>query len=450
MTPDHSRHLAAVLDALAEYLRGYVSMSAAQVDAVALWIAHTHVVAAFETTPFLNVASPEKRCGKTRLLDVLELVVARPWRAITPTEAVLFRKIEAETPTILLDETDAIFERSNGSTEPLRALLNAGNRRGTTVPRCVGPMHDLVDFAVFCAKALAGIGELPDTVADRSIIIRLQRRRRDDPVMRFRRREAMEIAEPIAQDLASWAQDAVSDLVAARPEIPDALDDRAEEAWEPLLSVAGLAGDDWPERACRAALELSGNREAEDEALGPWLLRDIYDIFLAKEVDRLTSVDLAAILSGIETSPWGDIRGKPLDARALAIRLKPFRIRPRTIRLDEHTTASGYRRDAFEDAWSRYLGASIGHTVTSSSSKRFPENRERTRRNDGESCEPPSGNACDRVCDENAARVGQTRPAVVECVACDETYTPGEKGSGPVTCPACVAKREAITASGNE
>ena len=168
MTPKHSAHLARLLDSLVEYLREYVVMAPAQADAAALWAAHTHALDAAETTPFLNATSPEKRCGKTRLLDTLELVVARPWRVIMPSEAVLFRKIDKASPTLLLDECDAIFDRSNGSTEPLRALLNASNRRGTSVPRCVGPTQQLVDFAVYCPKALSGIGVIPETVRDLS------------------------------------------------------------------------------------------------------------------------------------------------------------------------------------------------------------------------------------------------------------------------------------------
>ena len=235
MTPKHSDHLAALLDATRQIIRDYVVLTPAQADAVTLWAAHTHTLEAFETTPFLAVTSPEKRCGKTRLLDVLELVVAKPWRTIMPSEAVLFRKIDATRPSLMLDEADAIFNAKNQNTEPLRAVLNAGNRRGTTVPRCVGPTQQLTDFGVFCAKVIAGIGELPDTIADRSIPIRLARKRPDEQAARFRRREAEAAGEPVRQALASWAQDAVSWLEEARPEIPAALDDaprrRGNRSW---------------------------------------------------------------------------------------------------------------------------------------------------------------------------------------------------------------------------
>jgi hypothetical protein len=359
----HSAHLAELLDATRAFIRDYVVVSEAQADALVLWTAHTHALDAFETTPFLAVTSPEKRCGKTRLLDALELVVANPWRTIMPSEAVLFCKIDAVGPTLLLDEVDAIFNPRNGNTEPLRALLNAGNRRCTKVPRCVGPTQALVDFDVFCAKVLAGIGVLPETIADRAIPIRLARKRSDETTRRFRQREALELAEPIHQALASWARDAGDVLSHARPESPSALNDRAEESWEPLFAIADLARGDWPERGRVAASKLSASDTHED-GFGIRLLRDIRDAFHAASADKLSSASLAATLCENEESPWGDLWGKPLDARGLARRLRPFEIRPHTVRLADETTSKGYRLDQFEEAFARYLGESDRHTDT--------------------------------------------------------------------------------------
>jgi hypothetical protein len=442
--PKHSAHLAALLAALVEFLRDYVVMTSAQADAVALWAAHTHALDASETTPFLDVTSPEKQCGKTRLLDALELVVARPWRTIMPSEAVLFRKIDAVSPTLMLDECDAIFDKSNGSTEPLRALLNAGNRRGTAVPRCVGPKQQLVDFAIFCPKALSGIGDIPDTVRDRSIVIRLKRKRADERARRFRYREALELAEPIQLELASWAQDATTDLAEARPEVPAALDDRAEEAWEPLLAIALFAGADWPERARISALELSGGKASADEALGVWLLRDIHDVFTREGGDRLSSATLAASLNEIETSPWGDIRGKPLDPRGLARRLKRFEIGPRSIRLNDETTPKGYLLEQFADAFSRYLGASERHTATTRTGKGFAANLELPHVADEESRKPAQTKDCGGVADATA----QDAERWVETCWCGCLFDPSADGAEATTCPACVAlRRGLVTAS---
>ena len=398
MSQKHSERLAVLLDDLVDFLRGYVVMQAAQADAAILWSAHSHALDAFETTPFLAITSPEKQCGKTRTLDVLELVVARSWRTIMPSEAVLYRKIDAVSPTLMLDEADAIFDRSNGSTEPLRALLNASNRRGTSVPRCVGPSQQLVDFTIFCAKALAGIGDfLPETVRDRSILLRLERKRFDEKARRFRLREAREVAEPLAVELASWAQDALGELEVARPRMPDVLDDRAEEAWEPLFAIAELAGGHWPERAWQAALELSASREAEDEALGTWLLRDVRAVYTARGVDRLSSADLGASLNELEESPWGDIRGKELNARSLAQRLRRYSIRPRTIRLGDGSTPKGYLLEQFQDALSRYGGVSERHTDTSRMDTSFAAVSETPDAGSRESPELPSVNKCGDV-----------------------------------------------------
>jgi hypothetical protein len=200
--------LAATLDHIHNFLRRFVAFSSlAQAIVIALWIAHTWVIEAFDYTPYLYVTSPEKRCGKSRLLDCLELLVAIVWRVISPSEAVLFRKIEADRPTLLLDEVDTIFCRGkDDGKESLRALLNAGFDRRAQVPRCVPPNNDIKNFRVFGPKALAGIGRLPDTVHDRCIPIQLARRSREESIERFRRREAETAATPIRDALAQWGQ----------------------------------------------------------------------------------------------------------------------------------------------------------------------------------------------------------------------------------------------------
>src|SRR5690242_1567528 len=166
--PQKAVVLRTVLDDVISFISRYVVCTEAQRTAIGLWVIHTHAIGAAEATPYLAVTSAEKQRGKSRLLDVIAQIVARPWHAIEPSDAVLFRKIEKDKPTLLLDETDAIFGPNTPSREPLRGLLNAGNRRGATVPRCVGEGSkiEVVDFEVFCAKAFAGIGRLPETIAD--------------------------------------------------------------------------------------------------------------------------------------------------------------------------------------------------------------------------------------------------------------------------------------------
>jgi hypothetical protein len=182
---------AELLVKLIKFIRRFVALSEAKALVIALWIVHTHTLDAAETTPYLNISSAEKRSGKTRLLEVLSLLVARAWFTGRVTSAVLVRKVAAETPALLLDESDAAFKGNREYAETLRGVLNAGFRRGGVASLCVGQGANLAykDFPVFCAKAIAGIGTLPDTVADRSIPIELRRRRQSERVERFRLRK---------------------------------------------------------------------------------------------------------------------------------------------------------------------------------------------------------------------------------------------------------------------
>jgi hypothetical protein len=345
-----------LLDSLVSFLRRYVVMSEPQANAVALWVAHTHALDAAEQSPLLAITSAEKQSGKTRLLDVLELLVAKPWRVITPSEAVVFRKIDADTPTLLLDEVDAIFgPKANANVEGLRALLNAGNRPGTLVPRCVGPSQELKSFEVFCPKALAGIRDLPDTVADRAIPIRLKRRAPGEPIHRFRRRDADDAGHPLYESVRSWAEYHAPALTEMRPPLPDELSDRAQDAWEPLLAIADEIGGEWPDRARSTAVALSGVEAHDDESAGVRLLFDVRAIFAAKATDRISSATLAAELHELEESPWSEWFGKPITQHGIAKLLKHFEIRPRTVRLDDEATPKGYKLEQFEDAFARYL-----------------------------------------------------------------------------------------------
>jgi hypothetical protein len=165
-----------LLEDVGSFLRRFVVMTETQLDAVALWVAHTHAVEAAEVTPYLVVTSAEKRSGKTRLREALELVVHVPLPAANISDAALFRAIASLTPTLLLDEADAVFRARER--EDLRGLLNAGYRRGAVAYRMGGANRSTLEsFPVFCAKGFFGIGDfLPDTLADRAIPIRLQRR----------------------------------------------------------------------------------------------------------------------------------------------------------------------------------------------------------------------------------------------------------------------------------
>jgi len=356
--------LALTLDALAKFERRFVVLTSAQADAVALWIFHTHAFAAADITAYLSVSSAEKRSGKTRFLEVVELLVRCALAAVNVSTAALFRVIEERAPTLLLDEVDAIFAPKSDR-EELRGILNAGYRRGAVVYRMGGAKNSTLEgFGVFCPKVFAGIGNLPDTIRDRSIVLRLERRTKDEEIERFRRRDVEGDAEPLRQSCESLAEHHSQTLAYARPSLPDELDDRAQDVWEPLLAIADLAGYGWPERARTAALALSTGESREEESRGATLLKDIFNIFENGSELVYPTADLITALARIEESPWGDWYGKQITPQKLGQLLKPYRIKTMSVWADGQTHR-GYKAEQFTDAWLRVLGVRSVRSVRS-------------------------------------------------------------------------------------
>lgn len=348
-----------LLDTIAATVERYVVLpdDHARV-AVALWVAHTWALDGAHATPYLLVVSPEKRSGKSRLLEVLGLLARKPWYIAAASEAAMFRKIDESRPTLLLDEIDAIFGAASERTEPLRAILNAGNRPGAAVARCVGDgaNQSVVDFSVYCCKVLAGIdtGRVPDTIVDRSIRLAMKRKRPTETVAPFRHRYASEETRPIREAAEAWGATHAEELLEAEPDLPAGLDDRAGEAWEPLLAIADHAGGRWPALARGAALGLIGD-ESDEPGNGARLLAKLYEAFADAEVLATTTI-LESVNDDDELPFGGWRKGDGLDARGLSRLLKPYGVRPRSVRIDGATsTSKGYRREQLAEAFERYL-----------------------------------------------------------------------------------------------
>jgi hypothetical protein len=201
---------AGLLDQIYDFLGRFVVYPDQQARvAHTLWIAHTHLMAAWDTTPRLAFLSPEPASGKTRALEVTELLVPQPVPAINVSAAFLIRTVAAGVgSTILFDEADATFgPKAKDSNEDVRALINAGYRRGATVGRCMvygaTVMPELLP--AFAPVALAGLGDLPDTILSRSIIIRMRRRAPNESVGPYRRREVAPEGEALCGRLVAWA-----------------------------------------------------------------------------------------------------------------------------------------------------------------------------------------------------------------------------------------------------
>lgn len=348
---------AQLLDQIAAYIRRFVSLSEFQAWVAAVWIAHTHAFDAADATPYLAVTSAEKQSGKTRLLEVFQTLVANPWFTGRVTAAVLTRKIDRDRPSLLLDESDAAFGGEKEYAEALRGILNTGHRLGGTSSSCVGQGASISckDFSTFSPKAIAGIGKLPDTVADRAIPIRLKRAAHGEKIERFRLRDVNCEATRLRSHIEAWCTGMISVLRETRPQLPEELTDRQQDGAEPLLAIVDLAGGDWPRKTRQALIALCTEAKADDGSIRVLLLTDIRETFLGRHLDVIFSADLVAALCEIETSPWAEWqRGKPLSLGKLASLLHPFEVSPRNVRISE-VVRKGYTREDFADAWQRYL-----------------------------------------------------------------------------------------------
>ena len=333
-----------------------------------LWAVHTWAVTAFDVTPRLVLDSPEPGSGKTRVLEVLALLCHDAKLTLSTTTAALYRRIKSaqdRPPTILQDECDTVFGRTNTpQAEDLRGLFNAGYKTGATVDRCEGHGRDMtvVEFPVFAPVALAGLISGPvaknmRTVLDRAVVFHMRRRAPDEQVDEFRSRDAETAAAPLRKRLRAWADDHFDALAAARPQMPEGVRDRRAECWETMPAIAYAAGGEWPERAREACRHFEFGTSPDDErlSLGIRLLRDIEAKFGTQ--DRMHSADIVAELTSDPDLEWARLSPKPLDPRRLATELQRYGVEPRDIRIGD-VVRKGYLVDGdtgLRQAWRRWL-----------------------------------------------------------------------------------------------
>jgi len=347
-----------LLDELVWVLGSFVVLPKWGKEALALWTLHTYAFELREVTAYVGIESPDKRCGKTTLLTVLSELVNRPVIAANISSPAFFRVIEEARPTLLIDEADTFLQGN----DELRGILNSGYSRKTAYVVRVASQESearsqgadgkgsrLARFSCWCPKAMAAIGSLPDTLADRCIVIGMQRKTSKEECGRLRNLETTALRRRCAR----FVIDHESAIARALPEIPPSLNDRAADIWEPLLALAELAGGGWPDLGRRAAVGLT-TRGQENSPIGS-LLFDILFVFVTMKMDRIFSQALVEGLNSHSDRPWIDLRnGKPLTELSLAQHLRPYGIRPRTMRIDD-LRAKGYYKEDFKEVFPRYI-----------------------------------------------------------------------------------------------
>jgi hypothetical protein len=339
-----------LLDTIEELITRFVVCDSDARTATALWIACTWFEEAAQVAPILNIQSPEKRCGKTMLLSLIAKLVKRALPSSNISGASIYRVIEECSPTLVIDEADAFLN----SNEEARGIVDSGHTRDAAfVIRVEGDDHTPMKFSTWGFKAIAGIGKRAATIEDRSMIISLKRKAKDERIARLRHAPKGDFVD-IARKLARVAKDQMATFSSARPGLPEALNDRAQDNWEHLFAIADIAGGHWPDKAKQAALSLSGV-ENEEPSQNTALLSDIRDVFDATEDPYMRSADLVAALVAMPERPWGECNhGKALTQNGLARKLRGFKITPKMVGPKEKRV-SGYDPQSFADAFNRYL-----------------------------------------------------------------------------------------------
>jgi putative DNA primase/helicase len=366
--------------------------------AVSLWITLTWLIDYVECLPIANITAPEKNCGKSTLLSFIGALAFQSLTTSNITSAALFRSIEKWQPTLLIDEADSFADDN----EAIRGIINAGHTKGSAhTIRCDGDDNEPKLFSVWGAKAIAGIGKRAGTIESRSIDLRLRRKGPHEQTDRMKKGKS-EFAI-IQQHLARWTNDIGEKVRGLEPELPEQLQNRDADNWEPLLIIAECAGGRWPELARNAALELT--RVDNSMSVAQELLTDIQTIFEEKQVKQIFTSDLLEALLNIEDGPWLTYnRGKSLTARQLSKQLSGFGIKPGTKRIGA-VTKKGYSVDDFSDSFARYLTPSFLSVTPSQVSKNvafkdFKSVTSLSSVTDDKTSQPSKNIGCDGVTDK--------------------------------------------------
>jgi hypothetical protein len=343
-----------LLDEITAAIRRYVVLEEGAAEATALWVVHTYCFDALAITPRLAITSAVMRCGKSTLLDVLSCLVHRPISTGNATAAPIYRLLDKLAPTLLIDEADT-FLLGN---QTLRGILNLGHRKNKAFV-----MRADETFSIWAPVAIAMIGRLPPTLEDRSICIRLQRRRADEPIEPFRMNQVGDLKR-LARMAARFARDTFNELQTASTGVPTTLENREADNWLPLLAIADAAGGAWPNVARQIAENLTLATRRTEQSIAVMLLEDIHTVMGGHNAEWIPSAELVKALVQLEDRPWAEWKGgKPITTNAVARLLAPFNIRPFEMRMGTRVLR-GYQVSQFADAFARYVDAARAQSAT--------------------------------------------------------------------------------------
>ena len=364
-------NLAELLNEIRNTIRTHVVVNAKAAIALAVWVVHTYVFELRDAVAYVAIESPEKRCGKTTLLSVLAGLASKPLIASNITAGALFRAIDEASPTLLIDEADT-FLAGNGT---MRGILNCGNTwrtafvvrlrkkgegaretevAGETMKK-EGELEkppaegSLVSYGCYCPKVVAMIGQVPETLADRSIVVKMSRKFVEEtcvPLKDFHPGQIRAKCKKFARQNEQIVKDAPQERL-------EGLNDRAADTYEPLAVIARMAGENWLQELTQAAAWLTSSQNVDSK--GPTLLLDVLEILLTAPGMKMFSRDLAGALRGERGFvPTQHFAEKKVTEQVLATTLRRYGARPSTMRIGREVN-KGYSAQDFREALQHYV-----------------------------------------------------------------------------------------------
>jgi hypothetical protein len=323
------------------YISTYVSFPQPdQARVLAAWVLHTWAFQTAHTTPYIYVHSPEKQSGKSLLVEVLGSIVRNPMKAIDVTGPVLFRAIDKLSPTVLLDEADAVW--SGRRNEGLRGIVNGGYKQGGHVWRL--SRGEPVKYDTFCPKLLAGIhnGCLPDTILDRCIPVVLRRKPVAEGIAPFYVFELGQLIEDLLGEIEGWVVEHAEALASYRQPMVSGLSDReAEIAW-PLLAIAAQFGAAESMAVAIAGLIADYHESMPETDKALETVRCIAEAFEETGRRKLHTEEILAA-GGMDST----------QGKLLSTYLDRYDIHPRNVRIGNRV-AKGYTFEQFEAIFTTY------------------------------------------------------------------------------------------------
>lgn len=330
---------AALVRQVEAWIAGYMFMPAEYALVAALWALNTWIFDAFDAVPYAVITAPTKGSGKSLLGDLMIMVSLNGKMRTDVTKATMFRLLEAHNGrmTVAIDEA----EKLRAENHPLREFANTGYRKGSTIPRTVpgGPNGStVIDFPVFCPKLFILIGDVWDTLRDRSIVFWLSN---GVPSRRFRRSDAEREATALKAEIEAFWKDLAGHGAIIAPYEAAWLSGRDAEIWEPLLSIAhafelppakiamleAASADMTAAKTMTATRYQMTDADAEartqDDKYARKALKDLVSIFNEKET-FVTSELAVQRMKAIPTGPWRTYKGNGLSTINLSGLLARF------------------------------------------------------------------------------------------------------------------------------